>query len=292
MVLRLSKSVSAICVALILLLSLVQPVPAQNSATQQELSEHLAALVRNKWEMIEIEAQGANEEWAGRYRAADGPTVTTDLAWSPVSGFIVWWYNCSRPTSARANHGAAVFENGLLKITPQVSETTPGSFSVASEFIPVKWGAQHFLIPRDDLMKFIYAVNSGSVSELESFLLKAEDTDKNRRGRPAVPREYARYLGLKPISATISSVEPEAERWYPKVILKAGKSAGVIPGMKFYYARRGGAFVVMEVSSVNEYTSEAAVVFVSGTRNEEKLRLRPGWRFSSRAPKGHEAYLP
>ena len=165
--LKLSKSVPAVCVALILLLSLGQPGSAQNSATQQELSEHLAALVRSKWEMIELETVGANEEWAGRYQANDGPIITTDLAWAPVSGFIVWWYNCSRPTSARANHGAAVFENGLLTITPQVSENVPGSFTIPSEFVPIRWGAQHYLIPRDQVLKFIYAVNSTSTWEID-----------------------------------------------------------------------------------------------------------------------------
>ena len=285
-----SKSI-AVCVALILLLSLGQPGTAQNSATQQELSEQLAALVRNKLEMIEIETAGTNEEWAGRYRASEGPTITTDLAWSPVSGFIVWWYNCSRPTSARANHGAAVLENGSLKITPQISETIPGSFTVASEFVPVKWGAQHYLIPRDQMLKFIYAVNSGSEPEIDSFLLKVGDNEKKRASRPSVPREYARYLGMKPIRATISSLQPKTRPWYQEVILNAGKSEGVIPEMKFYRLQRGGPFVALEVTRVDEHTSQAAVVVVSGI-NEEKFPLKRGWRFSSRAPKGSRNYLP
>jgi hypothetical protein len=292
MVSKLSKSVPAIGVALILLLSPVQPVTAQNSATQQELSEPLAALVRNKLQMIEVETENANEEWAGRYRAADGPTVTTDLAWSPVSGFIVWWYNCSRPTSARANHGAAVFENGLLKITPQESEDVPGSFTVASEFVPVKWGAQHFLIPRDELMKFIYAVNSRSEPELETFLMKLGDSDKTRKGGPAVPSEYMRYLGMKPITATVSTVGPKSERWYPKVTLNVGNREGVIPGMKFYRLRRGGPFIAFEVTTVGEHTSEAQVALIGGTNGDGNVRLRRGWTLSSRAPKNIERFYP
>ena len=241
--LKVTKSVSAVCVALVLLLSPVQPGAAQTSATQQELSEQLAALVRNKLEMIELETAGANEEWAGRYRSYDGPTVTTDFAWSPVSGFIVWWYNCSRPTSARANHGGAVFENGVLKITPQVTESVPGSFTVASEFVPVKWGAQHFLIPRDQVLNFIYAINSGFEPEVESFLLKVDDNVKKRKGQPVVPAQFARYYGMKPILATIAKVEPKTDRWYPNVTLNAGKSEGVIPEMKFYRSRPGGPFI-------------------------------------------------
>ena len=290
--LKLSKSVPAVCVALILLLSLGQPGTAQNGATQQELPEHLAALVRSKWEMIELETVGANEEWAGRYRAYDGPTITTDLAWSPVSGFIVWWYNCSRPTSARANHGAAVFENGLLTIAPQVSESVPGSFTIPSEFVPIRWGAQHYLIPRDQVLKFIYAVNSGSRSEIETFLLKVDDNDKKRKGRPGVPSEYARYLGMKPIIATISTVGPKTDRWYPEVKLNVGKREGVIPEMKFYRFRRGGSFFAFEVTSVDEHTSEAAVVVAGGINDDEKVQLKRGWKLSSRAPKQSANYLP
>lgn len=290
--LKLTKSIPLVCVALILLLSLGQPGAAQNRATQQELAEPLAALVRSKWEMIELETAGAHEEWAGRYRAYDGPTITTDLAWSPTSGFIVWWYNCSRPTSARANHGAAVFENGVLKITPEVSDSVPGSFTVASEYVPVKWGAQHFLIPREQVLKFIYAVNSKFEPEIETFLVKNDDYDKKRQGRPGVPQEYARYLGMKPIAATISAVGPTTGQWYPKVTLNAGKRDGVIPEMKFYRYRRGGAFFTFEVTSVAEHTSEAAVVLATNGRNNGRVRLLRGWRLSSRAPKGSENFLP
>ena len=290
--LKLTKSVAAVCVALVLLLSLGQPGAAQNSATQQELAEPLAALVRSKLEMIELESSGANEEWAGRYRAYDGPTITTDLAWSPTSGFIVWWYNCSRPTSARANHGAAVFENGLLKITQEVADSVPGSITVPTEFVPVRWGAQHLLIPNEQILKFIYAVNSGFKPEIESFLVKLDDNDKKRKGRPGVPSQYARYLGMKPIVATISTVGPTTEQWYPKVTLNAGKLEGVIPEMKFYRYRRGGAFFTFEVTSVDEHTSEAAVVLATNGRNDERVRLRRGWRLSSRAPKGSEKFLP
>jgi hypothetical protein len=242
--------------------------------------------------MIDIEASGGNDEWAGRYRAHDGPTVTTDFAWSPVSGFIVWWYNCSRPTSARANYGEAALENGLLKITPQVSENEPGSFRVASEFIPVKWGAQHFMIPRDELMKFVYAVNSGSEPEVETFLMKHGDDNKKRRGRPAVPSEYVRYLGMKPITATIATVGPDTQRWYPRVTLNAGKREGVIPAMKFYRFRRGGPFLAFEVTSVGEHTAEAAVTLTAGIYSDEKLRLKRGWTLSSRAPKDVAKFYP
>ena len=294
---RFAKIIPVVGVALILCASLGQPstaqdAPAQVGPAQQERSDLLAAKVRSKWQMIEIETASANEEWAGRYRAYDGPTVTTDLAWSPVSGFIAWWENCSRPGTSRVNHGSAVLQNGSLKLTAEVPENTPGSLTVAAEFVPVKWDAQHFLIPHDQVMKFVYAVNSNSTSELEMFLLKVEDNDKNRRGRPAVPPSYARYLGMKPIRGSISRLGPKEQRFHPKVILNVGKRAGVIPEMKFYGTQRNQPFFILDVISVAEHTSEAAVYLVSNDANNKPTRLRAGWKVSSRAPKGHEAWMP
>jgi hypothetical protein len=287
---RLPRTVAGVCLALLVFLSPGPWATAQNSPPDQEFFEHLTSLVRSKWEKIELEAATAKEEWAGRYRAYEGPTITTDLSWSPTSGFIVWWYNCSRPGSERVNHGGAVLQNGSLQITPEVSETTPGSFSLPTEYVPVKWGAQHYLIPRDQVLRFVYAVNAGVEFEIEKFLQKVDDYEKQRKGRPAVPPEYARYLGMKPISASISRVHPKTPRWYPNVVLNVGKRARVIPQMKFYHWRRGGPFVALEVISVGEHTSEAAVVSVGG--DDDKLQLKSGWRFSSRAPKGSANFLP
>ena len=98
---------------------------------------------------------------------------------------------------------------------------------------------------------------------------------------------------MKPIVASISRVEPEPEQWYPNVILNAGKSKGVIPQMKFYHFRRSGRFIVFEVISVDEHTSVAAVVMASTSNNsEEVVKLKIGWKVSSRAPKGNERYMP
>ena len=288
---QVSASIHVICIAL--LLTLGQPAAAQNTQPRQQLSGDLARLVRNKFELIQTETAVAGEEWAGRYQAFDGPTITTDLAWSPASGFIVWWENCSRPESARVNHGGAVFTNGLLKLTPEVPENVPGAFRIGTDFIPVKWGAQHFLVPQDQLIKFIYAAKSGSVSDVESFLLKKDDYAKQRRGLPKVGPQYARYLRMKPIVASIATVGPEPERWYPNVVLNAGKSEGVIPEMKFFHVRRGGRFIVFEVTGVDEHTSVASVVLASTSNNsEQELKLKPGWKLSSRVPKGKERYMP
>jgi hypothetical protein len=267
---------------------------AQSLPKREEISEELATLVRNKRETIELEASNLpNDEWVGSYRSFDGPTISTNLSWSPASGFMVWWENCSRPWTARVNHGSAVLTNGSLKLIPELSENSLSSYSIPSEFIPVKWGEQHFLIPSDKMINFAYAVNSTSIQEVESFLIKIEDYEKDRKGLPNVPLAYRKYLGMKPITAMISGFGPKVERWYPKVILNAGRAEGVVREMKFYLSRPSNIYMQLEVTDVQEHTSEAFIITTRFRDNrEEDIKLKVGWKFTSRAPKDNSQFQP
>ena len=267
---------------------------AQNAPKREEISEELASLVREKWETIKLEASNMpHDEWVGSYRSFDGPTITTHLAWSPASGFIVWWENCSRPWTAHVNYGNAVFANGSLKLTPELSEDSPSSYPIESEFIPVKWGEQHFLIPPDRMINFVYAVNSTSIEQVESFLMKIEDYEKGRKGLPDVPQAFRKYLTMKPITATVSGFGPKVERWYPKIILSAGHAEGVVREMKFYLSRPRNIHMLLEVTDVQEHTSEAHVIMATFTDNrEEEVKPKVGWKFTSRAPEDNSRYLP
>jgi hypothetical protein len=229
--------------------------------------------------------------WAGAYRSFDGPTITTHLTWSSTSGFTVWRENCSRPWSARVNYGSAELKNGSLKLAPQLAESVAGSFGLPLEFVPVRWGAQHFLIPTNQLVKFAYAVNSGSISEIESFLMKIEDYEKERKGLPDLPPAYRRLLRIKPIIGAISGFGPKVEKWYPTVILNAGKTKGVVPEMKFYLSRGRKQFMVLEVIKVQERSAEASVVLAS-TSNGNEIKPKVGWRVSSRVPKDSWQFMP
>jgi len=284
-------------VVLFLILTLLTTgldVGAQNPPKREEISEELATLVRAKWEAIKLEASNLpNDEWVGSYRSFDGPTISTHLAWSPTSGFMVWWENCSRPWTARVNYGNAEFTNGSLKLTPELSENSPSSYLIASEFIPVKWGEQHFLIPSDKMISFAYAVNSTSIQEVESFLMKIEDYEKDRKGLPDIPQAYRKYLNMKPITATISGFGPKVERWYPKVILSVGRVEGVVQEMKFYLSRPGNIYMQLEVTDVQEHRSEAFIMMATFMDNrEEDVKPKVGWKFTSRAPKDNSQYQP
>ncbi|HEV2915299.1 MAG TPA: hypothetical protein VGX92_18615 [Pyrinomonadaceae bacterium] len=259
---------------------------AQNPPEQEELSEELATFVRSRWEAIEQESSILpDEEWVGRYRSQNGPTTSTFMAWSPASGFMIWRENCSRPSTTRVNYGTAEYTNGALKLSAQLSENIPGYYEVAPEFIPVKWGEQHFLIPSDRMINFVYAVNSTSFMEVESFLIKIEDQVKPRKGQPNLPEEYRKYLGMKPIMATLSALGPKVKRWYPKLILNVGRAEGVVQGMKFYISRPETVYMQLVVTDVQEHTSEAFVITTTFTDNRQgDVEPKVGWKFTSRAP--------
>lgn len=267
---------------------------AQSPTKREEISEELATLVRVKWEAIKLEASNLpDDEWVGGYRSFDGPTISTHLAWSPTSGFTVWWENCSRPWTARVNYGSAVFANGSLKLTPELSESSPSSYPIPLEFIPVKWGEQHFLIPSDKIINFAHAVNSTSVQEVESFPMKIEDYEKDRKGLPNFPQAYRKYLGMKPITATITGFGPEVGKWHPKVILNVGRAEGVVREMKFYSSSPRNIYMQLEVVDVQEHTSVAYIMMATFTNNREgDVEPKVGWKLTSRAPKDNSQYSP
>jgi hypothetical protein len=285
---------SAFFLFLIALLAAESGTGAQDSPKRETLSEELATLVRNKWEAIKIETSSLpNDEWAGDYRSVDGPTTSTHLAWSAVSGFMVWWENCSRPWQARVNYGRAEFTSNSLKLTPELDRNSSSSYHSATEFIPVKWGEQHFLIPSDKVINFAYAVNSTSVQEVESFFMKVADYEKPRDGLPSIPKEYREYLGKEPITGTISGFGAKVPGWDPKVILNAGRDEGVVTGMKFYLSRPGNIYMQLEVTSVEEHTAEAFVIMTTFMDDRvEDVKPKVGWKVTSRAPEDNWQYQP
>ena len=268
---------------------------AQNVNPQEEgLPEELANLVSRRWETIKQETANLPADgWAGVYRAENGPTTTTHLAWSPTTGFMVWWENCSRPWQARVNYGAAQLINSFLRLTPQLSEDHPRAYATAPEYVPVKWGEQRFLIPSDRLINFSYAVNSTSSRQIYSFLVNLEDYQKPRSGLPNVPPEYRRYLRMRPLAATITGLRETDERWYPRIILNIGRADGVVPQMNFYLSRPRNIYMLLEVTDVQEHSAEAFVIratFKDG--REAEVVPQVGWRLTSRAPADDSQYGP
>ncbi|HEX8566691.1 MAG TPA: hypothetical protein VF648_13685 [Pyrinomonadaceae bacterium] len=287
------KQLILLLIFLTLFSSMRQEGQAQRTYFKQEMSEELINLRQTKWQEIGAEVgKFSDNEWVGLYVAQNGTTVSTQLVWTPNLGFMIWLENCSRPFHGLINYGDASLTDGSLKLTPRLPEGSPNSYTIKFKYIPVKWGEQHFLIPSHEMIKFVYVVNSKSDAEINSFLIKGDDYEKKRRGMPGVPEEYKKYLGMKPITATISKLE-EQKDWYPKITFNAGRAEGVIEGMSFYLSRPRNMYALVYVADVQEHTSEGYISIASYTDNREgEIKPAIGWKFSSRAPEDNSNYLP
>jgi hypothetical protein len=257
------------------------------------LSAEQQLTLRARRELIVGEAANlpANE-WAGTYVAEDSPTSGTQFDWAPANGFLVWWNSCSHGWRDRANFGRVDFREGVLRVTPELGSQGDKVFALHGELIPVKWGEQHYLVPLDQLIAFCYAArNAGRSLEIKEFLLKQSDREKRRFGLPAVPVEYKKYLVGPAIRATIVELKSEPGR---KVFsLNAGRTAGVVSGMKFFALTPRNVYMLVEVSAVREDSSEAYVV-TSGFKNHARGDVKPrvGWKLTSRAPRRAYEYFP
>ena len=232
--------------------------------------------------MSEVSMSSANE-WVGTYVAADGLTSSAQLDWAPSTGFLVWWNTCSHSWRDEINFGRVDFRGGSLRVT---SELASGGkvFVLPHELITVKWGEQHYLVPLSRLIAFCYAArNAGRTSEIEQFFVKQSDRDKRRFGVPAVPSHYRKYLVGPPVQATILEVTSQPQAAFKFFTLNVGRTAGVVPRMKFFATSPSNVYMVVEVTNVGEDSSEAYVI-TSGFKNRSERNVMPkaGWNLTSR----------
>jgi hypothetical protein len=233
----------------------------------------------------ELSKPQANE-WVGTYSREPSPTWSEGFVWGPRSGFAAFRDTCSNGPRAWVNYGMASFHDGVLAITPERDSKAEYVLDYKSrEFTPVKWGEQHWLVATDELALFAYTVNSRSQEEYALFYLKVDDAQKRRIGRPTLPPQYRRLLGLLPIKATVVEFVDKTEKWYPRMVIDAGKNKGVIEEMSFWLVGQRGINFQITVSEVGERTSVVRVTLAGRTGDFEKeITPAVGWRFTSRVP--------
>ena len=267
----------------------------QFSKDEGPLPESLEALINSKQKLIQQELGGFSESgWAGVYNSEDGLTAGTQLSWTPVAGFVVRWSTCAHGWREKVNYGHALFQNGSLKLAPELIGNSGNVYPLAIDYIPVLWGEQHYLIPADQLINFCYAAkNAGNSPEINAFFIKKVDNEKQRKGLPNVPPEYRKYLHSRPLTTAISAVKPKSKPWIQRFTLDVGRAEGAVSGMKFYTLYPKNIYMLLEVTEVGEHTSEAYVI-TSGFKNNSEKEVKPqvGWKLTSRAPKDAWSHYP
>ena len=268
--------------------------PASLQEAGALLPEQQSTLLSRQALIIGEASNPPANEWAGKYFAEDSPTSGARLDWAPANGFVVWWNSCSHGWRDRVNFGSVDFRDGVLRAAPELGGEGKKVYALAGELIPVKWGDQHYLVPVDQLIAFCYAArNAGRSLEIKEFFLKDSDREKRRFGLPAVPSEYKKYLVGPPIQATIVELKPQPQPWSKVFTLNAGRTAGVVAGMKFFAVSPRNVYMLVEVSAVSDDNSEAYVI-TSGFKNRAQGTVKPrvGWKLTSRAPRKAYEYFP
>jgi hypothetical protein len=242
---------------------------------QKLIDQELSSLQRN--------------EWVGMYFAQDGQIDGAVFKWSPSNGFTVQSGNSFHRGIERVNYGSVNFNGKLLTLLPEYLENNKHTYTIPTSFVPIKWDKQHWLIPSDKLMLFIFAVNSGDYDEIHSFFLKDEDRKKSNNGLPDVPKEYRKYLKLKPIKAKVIDVQVNNSAYSDFTLtLNAGKADGIIEGMKFYLVKVKNVLVWIRVTNVREHTSAANIVSIGSSGDYDKeIKPEVGWEFTSKMPQDY-----
>lgn len=259
------------------------------------LSESQMLAIRQRQELIIDEVEKtSNNEWIGTYFLEDGPTSGAELQWAPENGFVVWWNTCSHGFRDKINFGNVTFRDGVLHLDPRLEGEGQKLYHVSHDLVPVKWGEQHFLVPSDQMIAFCYAVlNSRRSQEINEFFLKQSDREKRRFGLPEVPRAYKKYLSGNPIRGTIVELNSQPQPSERRFKLNVGRNDGVVARMKFFAISPRNVYMLVQVTEVTDNESEVFVI-TSGFKNGslKSVRVKVGWKFTSRAPKRASDYYP
>lgn len=276
------KAWIAFALAIVLVFSCF--VKAQHHEQFETAPEEVKSKFESKQKQIiqELESSQGNE-WAGDYWTQIGLINGALFSWSPANGFTVRSGNDFHRGVERVNYGNANFNGKLLMLSPEHLEKGKHIYSIPTSFVPIRWDKQHWLIPSDKLVLFIYAVNSGDYDEIHSFFVKYEDTQKPNKGLPDVPKEYRKYLNRKPIKAKVVNIKVNNEAYSDYTFtLNVGKAEGVIEEMVFYLINAKDVTASIKVTDVGEHTSLAHVISIGSSGKEIKPSV--GWKFSSKIP--------
>jgi hypothetical protein len=271
-------------------LAILFSLPSHTSAQHPQFEtvpNEIKSRFNDKQKRIKEELSNLQEnEWAGEYWGQLGSIDGASFDWSPVSGFTVRSGNDFHRGVERINYGNTNFSRNLLTLSPEYLIKNKHNYAISTTFVPIRWGQQHWLIPSNKLIQFIYAVNSGDYDEISSFFVKYEDSKKPNDGLPDVPKEYRKYLNRKPIKAKVTNVKINDAKYSDYTLtLNVGKSKGVVEEMKFYLINVKNVITTIEITNVAEHTSTTRIVSIgtSGFYNKE-IEPAIGWRFSSKLP--------
>jgi hypothetical protein len=229
-----------------------------------------------------------NQPWVGEYRSGGGFGLNRYLLVGATTGFVYSAQDCVGLISR--NYGSAEWSaNKVSFMFEQPNDSN--NFGLASEFTRVIWHKRHYLIPANEFIDFVNAINSGSEpcsDNCTQFLLKVGDEKRHAFGAPTLPAEFQQYLLNKPLLVDIDKIiesrveladyDSGVKNRRTKVMLNAGSNNGIFMGMELHALNPRDISVFAKVTKVQEEQSEAEIVQISVTDPTPTI----GWKFSTK----------
>jgi len=252
-------------------------------ATESEKwSEKNQAVINEKRQKIENEiGRLKNHPWAGEYYSGDGLGTNVRLTLAPENGFTIKWTGCEGLYDQ--NHGTVKWDDNLVELSFAFDPTDEGIGHYASEYKPIRWGNRVYLIPSNEIIKFVNEINASSEPRdgvHGFFFLRLGDEEKEVTSKPELPGEFMEYLLDRPIDAAIVSVSKPVKSTKNKdlttvvVIVNKGKKDGLLPGMELYVTKPGDSYDSVELTKVGETQSE-------GRYQYDNNHPAVGWQLST-----------
>jgi hypothetical protein len=247
-------------------------------AAQAEFAIHIKSI---RAELLEPNLP----EWTGEYYHGDHLGANVSLSVAPRSGFA--YVSSGDLGIYDLNYGGVEFADGKLKLNLKYPNDRKNIRGVDESFLPVHWGARHYLIPTDGVIKFANEINWGAEPNVGNggdsyyFLLKRGDETKSVKGHPDLPTEFAGFVLDKPIHANISSMVEshlENECRTTLVTLNVGIANGLKAGMELQVIYPFQTTATATITAMTEH-SATAVIKECGRKNPLP---KANWKLSTK----------
>jgi hypothetical protein len=278
--------------ALLLASSLVVAFPV-HAAELEKNSVDIEKIAQSRGTQISRELQRASTglpDWSGKYFKGDGTGENIDLWLAPRAGFFFEWNGCLGVYDR--NYGSVKGTSGRLRLQCELPNNPGKGFEgTATDFVPLRWGERHYLVPMPEMVDFCNAVNAREeprARSFGSFLLREGDWEKAVTEAPRLPAPFVRFLLAKPIVTQIVQVQaPRAlspqgkisKNWRTtRVSVPRGVADGLLPGMELHVIVPD-VVASAKVVRAERHSAEADFVQYGGYLDE---RPKMGWKLSTR----------
>lgn len=202
--------------------------PVRTSPCAEQLREH-AAEFDGRCVAIEQELATLGElatatgqpqaPWAGEYRTALGRDSGMVFMLAPKAGFV-WKIEGNprdgRPEVLRGNFGAVKsVESSVVVVEPALRAVAGGCTETATRWCVIGWDARSYLVPEDQLLRFVWQCNRGGASfeGLRGFAFRSHSIPQDQndgaipRGAPELPASAAGLISMQPVHLTLQAFE-------------------------------------------------------------------------------------